>query len=198
MKRALIIFVKNAIKGKVKTRLAATVGDDIAFDTYQQLLSHTARVTNGISVQKIVYYSDYIEHKDGWNEEVYIKKIQIGNALGERMQNAIEHAFLIGNEHVAIIGSDNFEITTEIIEKAFQQLDFNDAVVGPALDGGYYLLALNAIQKELFQHIEWSSAKVLDQTLQVCKQLGLKTAKLQVRSDIDTEVDLKRFLAIKN
>ena len=193
MKQVLLVFVKNAVKGKVKTRLAATVGDDVAFEIYNRLLLHTALSTNPVSAHKIVFYSDFIDAKDIWNNELYQKQIQNGNDLGERMANAFEYAFKNGSEKVDIIGSDCFEITTEFIEGAFKQLDHSDVVIGPALDGGYYLLALKSNNKALFQHIQWSTDQVLSQTMEVCRQMGLKVAQLQLLSDIDNESDLKRI-----
>lgn len=181
------------MKGKVKTRLAATVGDDVAFEIYHRLLLHTELSTNPVSSHKIVFYSDFIDTNDIWNNEVYQKQVQNGKDLGERMANAFEYAFTNGNEKVAIIGSDCFEITTEIIEAAFKQLDHMDVVIGPALDGGYYLLAIKSNNKALFQHIQWSTDQVLSQTMEVCHQMGLKVAQLQVLSDIDNENDLKRI-----
>ncbi|TDG34832.1 glycosyltransferase [Pedobacter changchengzhani] len=193
MKQVVLIFVKNAVKGKVKTRLAATLGNNVAFNVYLDLLKHTEKCTHLLNVKKIVYYSDFIESEDIWTEDVYEKQLQNGADLGERMQNAFEYAFANEHEHVAIIGSDCFEITPEIIEDAFKQLAYCDVVVGPALDGGYYLLALKTAHKALFQNIKWSTDQVLNQTLHLCHKMGLKTIELQTLSDIDNEHDLKRI-----
>ena len=193
MKRALLIFVKNAVKGNVKTRLAATLGDETALAIYQDLLQHTANSTQLLLIRKIVCYTDYVENEDVFSNEKYEKQIQTGDDLGERMQNAFEDAFANDNDQVAIIGSDCFEITTIIIANAFKQLDDCDVVVGPALDGGYYLLALKSDQKALFQNIQWSMNKVLNQTLAICQEKGLKVVQLQALSDIDNENDLKRI-----
>lgn len=193
MKQALLIFVKNAVKGKVKTRIAATLGDETALAIYQHLLRHTVRNTQIPSLRKFVYYAEYLEYEDIFSNEQYEKQIQIGDDLGARMQAAFTHAFLNGNERVAIIGSDCLEITTEIIENAFEQLDHNDVVIGPALDGGYYLLATKTIHSGLFENINWSTDQVLAQTLNICRRHELSVAQLQVLSDIDTEEDLKRL-----
>lgn len=193
MKQTLIIFVKNAVKGKVKTRLAATVGDDVAFTIYKNLLSHTESCTRFLTTDKIVFYSDYTEVEDVWGQEIYQKKTQKGSNLGERMQHAFEYAFANGSESVAIIGSDCFEINAPLIEDAFAKLQCNDVILGPALDGGYYLLAMKAYAKPLFRNIEWSTNKVLNQTLDLCHELGLKTTLIQELSDIDNEDDLKRM-----
>ncbi|MBC7417235.1 MAG: TIGR04282 family arsenosugar biosynthesis glycosyltransferase [Pedobacter sp.] len=193
MKHSLLIFVKNAVKGKVKTRLAATLGDHEALAIYQRLLVYTEKCAHSLLAKTIVFYSDYLEVKDTWNDSIYKKQIQTGNDLGERMKNAFEYAFENGSERVVIIGSDCFEITSEIIESAFLQLEHFDVVIGPALDGGYYLLALKAPCENLFQNIEWSTDMVLSQTMHVCQKLGLKTTTLQELSDIDNESDLIRM-----
>ncbi|MDZ4838369.1 MAG: TIGR04282 family arsenosugar biosynthesis glycosyltransferase [Bacteroidota bacterium] len=193
MKQALLIFVKNAVKGNVKTRLAATMGSDAAYNIYQLLLTHTERCSRALLVNKIVFYADYLEVEDIWSNDLYQKQIQVGTDLGERMHNAFKYAFASGNERVAIIGSDCFEINDEIIESAFALLDDNDVVLGPALDGGYYLLALKSSCQDLFVNIDWSTDKVLTQTMQVCQKLGFNAAQLQVLSDIDDESDLIRM-----
>lgn len=192
MKQALLMFVKNIAEGKVKTRLAATIGHAAALSVYRHLLVHTEKCTYNLLANKIVFYSDHPEVDDIWSEAFYHKQIQAGHDLGERMQNAFEYAFTQGNDRVAIIGSDCFELSSEIMETAFKKLDHYDVVLGPALDGGYYLLALKSLHKEIFQNIEWSTDRVLTQTLQACRQLGLSTIKLQPLSDIDNETDLKR------
>lgn len=192
MKKELLIFVKNPVEGKVKTRLAATVGNTIALDVYNQLMVHTEKCTRATAFHKTVYYGDVITTNDIWRDELYDKNVQQGHDLGERMYNAFDKAFANGMQQVAIIGSDCFEITTEIIEDAFKRLEYNDVVLGPALDGGYYLLAMKVNHPSLFENISWSTNQVLSQTLVQCKKLGLKIAQLPILSDIDTEDDLKR------
>lgn len=192
MRQALLIFVKNAVESKVKTRLAATLGNTVALKVYRQLLEHTKKCTKLLSADKIIFYSDYFEDDDSWNNDVYHKEVQKGNNLGERMENAFEYAFEQGNDQVAIIGSDCFEISSEIIENAFAQLEHCDVVLGPALDGGYYLLGTKSLYRELFCDISWSTNQVLKQTIKGCTKLGLKITTLKELSDIDNEADLKR------
>jgi rSAM/selenodomain-associated transferase 1 len=192
MKQALLIFVKNPIKGKVKTRLAANIGDISALEIYVKLLKHTQKCTHLLNADKTVFYSDFIENDERWSSDVYYKKVQKGNSLGERMENAFEYAFSQGSERVVIIGSDCFEISSEIIDNAFAQLEHCDVVLGPAFDGGYYLLGTKSLIKELFWDISWSTDQVLIQTLTKCATLGLKTITLEELSDIDNEADLER------
>ena len=201
MKKALLIFAKNPVYGKVKTRLALSIGDDMALAVYQQLLLHTTSVTNDLPVEKIVFYSYAIEQEDIWNNEVYKKHVQSGHDLGERMQNAFDYAFQEGNGEVVIIGTDCLELTSAIIMNAFAGLRNNDVVIGPASDGGYYLLAMKQMRSQLFHNINWSTDKVLKQTLAICKNENLLVYQLQELSDIDNENDLdeslKQMLQIK-
>lgn len=194
MKQALLIFTKNLIHGQVKTRLAATIGNDMALTVYSHLLQHTASVTNYLPVEKIVFYSDNIEQRDAWSNEVYKKQVQSGNDLGDKMLNAFVYAFGQGNNAVAIIGTDCLQITSAIIMNAFAYLHNHDVVIGPANDGGYYLLAIKQMHHQLFQNIRWSSDEVLKQTLAICNQQNLSVYQLPELSDIDTENDLTEDL----
>jgi uncharacterized protein len=194
MKKAVLIFAKNPVYGQVKTRLGATIGNDMALTVYQHLLRHTASITDDVSVEKIVFYSNTIEEQDIWNNKVYNKQKQSGNDLGERMQNAFAYAFHEGNKEVIIIGTDCMELTSAIIMEAFTRLKNNDVVIGPARDGGYYLLALKKIHYQLFHNIHWSTNQVLKQTLAVCKNENLLVSQLQELSDIDNEKDLGETL----
>ena len=201
MKQALLIFTKNLICGQVKTRLAATIGNDMALTVYQHLLHHTASVNNYLPVDKIVFYSSTLEEQDLWNNEVYKKQLQLGNDLGERMQNAFSYAFEQGNKEVAIIGTDSLDLTSAIIMNAFAYLKKHDVVIGPASDGGYYLLAMKQMNQQLFKNINWSTDQVLKQTLANCENQNLIVYQLPKLPDIDTENDSceeqKQMLQIK-
>lgn len=191
MKQTLLIFTKNAIYGQVKTRLAATVGNDIALQIYQQLLRYTAVVTNDIPVEKIVFYATNITNQDVWDNKVYKKHMQLGNDLGERMQSALNYAFEHGSTEVIIIGSDCFEITADIIKNAFDSLKNYEIVIGPATDGGYYLLGMKQPTPQFFKQINWSTNEVLATTIGICNSLNFSFYLMPELSDIDTEEDLK-------
>lgn len=191
MKQALLIFAKNSVSGHVKTRIAATMGNEAALTVYQSLLSHTNEVTNYLPVDKTIFYSNAIEAQDLWDNRIYKKQIQSGSDLGSRMLHAFKHSFKEGNEAVAIIGTDCFEITSGIIMNAFAGLITHDIVIGPATDGGYYLLAMKQIHGELFKDIRWSTSEVLKNTLAICTHLSLSVYLLPQLSDVDTEADLK-------
>ncbi len=193
MKKTLLIFTKNVLYGQVKTRLAATVGNKKALAVYQQLLGYTAAITNDLSVEKIVFYSTYLDNKDVFNNNDYGKKVQFGNDLGERMQDAFNYAFEQGSTDVVIIGSDCFEITADIISNAFNCLKNHEVVIGPAMDGGYYLLAMKKLHAKLFKQINWSTNEVLATTCSICKAHNLSVYLLPELSDIDTAEDLKKY-----
>ena len=190
-KPLLIIFVKNPVLGKVKTRLAATVGDEVALAIYFQLLKKTHEVTALLPVDKAVYYSDSIDPDDLWSDGGYDRMVQSGDNLGERMKNAFDGSFKKGYQKVCIIGSDCLEITPGIINKAFAALENHDAVIGPARDGGYYLLGMKQMTPTLFENKKWSTDKILAATVADFKQLGLSYMELPVLKDVDDEKDLE-------
>jgi len=188
-KEVLIIFAKNPVLGKVKTRLGATIGNEKALAVYKELLAYTYSVTHKINVDRIVFYADHIAENDVWNNE-YQKAKQHGNDLGERMMNAFSDVFQRGYSKAVIIGTDCPMVTEEIITEAFKQLDRNDMVIGPASDGGYYLAALKTLHAELFQNIAWSTNIVLQKTIAICAEKRLTYYILPELTDIDDENDL--------
>ncbi|MEO5892325.1 MAG: TIGR04282 family arsenosugar biosynthesis glycosyltransferase [Ferruginibacter sp.] len=193
MKEALIIFAKNPEMGKVKTRLAATIGNEAALAVYHQLLLHTVSATEYLPVDKFVFYSDFIQEEDVWTTEYYLKELQQGIDLGERMKNAFASIFQKGYEKIAIIGTDCPGVNAGIIMNAFAYLQYNDVAIGPAEDGGYYLLAMNKLHPEIFEGIRWSSGEVLKATISKCDALQLKHYLFPVLNDIDEEKDLQTF-----
>ncbi len=191
-KNALIIFVKNVIPGQVKTRLAATLGNDVAMDIYQQLLKNVNNKIQSLDAGKIVFYSEFVED-DIWDSSIFKKDIQQGNDLGERMENAFKVSLAAGYKKAVIIGSDCPGIDETILNEAFEKLTGFDVIIGPARDGGYYLLGMKEMYSVLFQDIEWSTDKVLQQTLSVCSRNRLTYFQLPELSDIDEEKDLRYF-----
>ena len=186
----LMIFVKNLIPGMVKTRLAKDIGIDTALDVYQELVHHTHKVTKKIEVDKAVYYSEYVEIEDIWDNGDYNLTSQKGMTLGEKMSNAFDEAF-DSHKKVVIIGSDCYDLTSKLIQTAFELLEENDLVVGPAKDGGYYLLGMSEFFPQLFQGKEYSTDSVLQELLDEANELDLSVHKLPILSDVDTIEDLK-------
>lgn len=188
-KEALIIFVRKPERGKVKTRLAAAIGEGAALAVYEQLLQHTHAVCSSLTCDKYVFYVNAVEEVDRWSQG-YHKLIQANTDLGGRMRTAFALLFQKGYHRICIIGSDCFELTVTVINHAFSLLQSNDVVIGPAKDGGYYLLGMQGDLKEVFDAIEWSTEKVLDQTKRKAVQRGYSYALLPVLTDVDTVDDV--------
>lgn len=193
MKNALIIFTKNPEAGKVKTRLAATIGNDAALAVYVQLLSHTVSITDELPSDKFVFYSSHIMQEDIWDNKHFFKQLQSGHDLGERMKNAFTDIFQQDYNKIVIIGTDCPHLNPEIILNAFAYLDLHDVVIGPAEDGGYYLLGMKQLHPQLFENISWSTDAVLTETQITCDDLQLDYYLLPTLKDIDEEKDLVHF-----
>lgn len=186
--QALLIFIKNPELGKVKTRLAETVGAARALQIYEALLGHTRRVALEVPATRYLYYSSFVDQGDHWASADFSKAVQLPGDLGSRMNSAFEQV-LTQHAKAVIIGSDCASLTAAIVQEAFQALDAHDFVIGPAEDGGYYLLGMRAPAPWIFQDVDWSTEAVLDQTLRKI-QAYQKTCRLLTRlSDIDYEED---------
>ncbi|MFL2570469.1 MAG: TIGR04282 family arsenosugar biosynthesis glycosyltransferase [Parvicellaceae bacterium] len=185
----LIIFTRNPQLGKIKTRLAKSVGDNNALKVYLHLLEHTAFISSNLSVDKHIYYDSYIENNDIFPDQ-YHKNVQQGEDLGIRMYNAFKDVFGQWAEKVVIIGSDCFELTSDIIDAAFDKLNSHEAVIGPAKDGGYYLFGMNLLKKEYFINKKWGTENVLLDTLLDFKSLGVDYFLLPALNDVDYKEDL--------
>ena len=191
MKQLLIVFIKNPILGKVKTRLAASLGDQKALRVYKKLLDHTLRITGNLEYDKIVYYSDFVPEQDEWLSAGFKQGLQIGQDLGQKMENAFEEGFRTGYSRILIIGSDCFELTSYHISKAFDNLENSNVVLGPATDGGYYLLGMTELFENVFENKKWSTDSVLRDTIKNLTDSNIKFNLLEQLNDIDTESDLQ-------
>lgn len=194
-KSALIIFTRNPKLGMCKTRLAKTIGDEAALNIYKHLLSHTAAISANVKADKYVFYSETIKKDDLWNTDVFRKKLQYGNDLGTRMENAFTELFQLDYEKIIIIGSDVLDLTTNDIDDAFQKLNTHDFVLGPAKDGGYYLLGMNTLHTSLFKNKDWGTSTVLKDTLDDIQNSNFNL--LEERNDIDTFDDIKPYQELK-
>lgn len=190
MERAIIIFVRNPEAGKVKTRLAATVGNEAALFIYKKLLTHTLEITETMAADKFIFYADEVATNDIWQRPGFFKSKQASGDLGHRMCSAFIEVLSKGYHSVCIIGSDCYELSTVIIEQAFDLLRVNDVVIGPAKDGGYYLLGMKELYPKLFEEKIWSTGTVYDDTVSTIHQSGLAYKSLETLTDIDEEKDL--------
>jgi len=189
---AIIIFIKNAEKGKVKTRLASTMGDDKALQIYKALLGHTRKTVLSIPAERLLYYSSYINFDDEWPESKFHKYLQPDGALGERMAYAFQKAFKLF-QHVIIVGSDCPTLSKKILVEAFDQLRHHSFVIGPAQDGGYYLLGMREFTPSVFENMKWSTESVLSDTIKAINKTGGSYHLLPELSDVDYEADWEKW-----
>jgi len=187
-KKALIIFAKNPVPGKVKTRLAADIGNEMAFEIYLKLLYRSYANTKNIICDKFLFLSD--RKDEDLFDENFIQYLQKGNGLGEKMKNAFNEILKNGYGKIIIIGTDCPELDENILSDAFEKLNENDFVIGPANDGGYYLLGLKSKADYLFEEIEWSTEKVLKQTIDKIESEHKSYFLLKELIDIDDNSDL--------
>jgi rSAM/selenodomain-associated transferase 1 len=191
-KNHLCIFVKNPELGKVKTRLAKSINDKKALEVYKYLLQLTKKVVDQLNCDVTIWYANQPAKNDIWDD--YRKSAQIEGDLGMRMHHAILESKKRSFENTCIIGSDCPGLTSEIINSAFDNLSASDVVIGPATDGGYYLIGMKKSHKTLFESINWSTSSVLSSTIEIANMLGLSYYLLPELSDIDTIDDLNRLL----
>ena len=188
-KNLLIVFVKNILLGKVKTRLAKTIGDQNAFEVYKYLVEITERETNKLENCDVhIYFSDVIIESKWLGKS---KFVQAGDDLGQRMKNAFENGFENKYTHIIGIGSDLPDLNARIISQAFDHLEQSETVFGPAEDGGYYLLGMNKLYHCIFENKAWSTENLLNSTQLELNELGIKIVLLPTLNDIDTLEDLK-------
>ncbi|MCK5441855.1 MAG: TIGR04282 family arsenosugar biosynthesis glycosyltransferase [Maribacter sp.] len=191
----LLIFTRNPVLGKCKTRLAATIGDRTALNIYKFLIVHTQELTKNVSAHKRVYYSEEIWNNDVWDNTIFDKRLQEGIDLGERMANAFLKGFEDGFKNIIIIGSDMYDLSKSDLDEAFLLLQKNDFVLGPAEDGGYYLLGMRNFKKTLFQNKDWGKENVFKNTMDDLKKD--KVHLLKTKNDIDVYDDIKNVDAFK-
>ena len=187
---ALLIFTRNPELGKVKTRLAKTIGNQKALQVYKDLLQHTMEQTQDLDCDKYVFYDTDIIEDDIWNPKYYHKKVQAQGDLGQKMQAAFDLLFDLGYQKCIVIGSDLFDLKMTIINKAFATLEKTETVLGPAEDGGYYLLGLKQKNKAVFQNKAWGTATVFEATMNDLDPK--KVHLLETLNDIDTIEDLEK------
>jgi uncharacterized protein len=188
----VIIFTKNPVLGECKTRLASTLGDKVALSIYEQLLDYTISFCKKLPFPKKVYYASKIPELDRWSIAGFYKDKQVEGDLGDRMQAAFEKEFNDGAKSVVIIGTDCAQINETDVQEAFKLLFLHDVVIGPADDGGYYLLGMNYLIPELFLGKSWSTEKLMGETIDALHQNEIDYVLLPEKSDIDYEADLAK------
>jgi hypothetical protein len=193
MKQAIIVFQKFPEPGKVKTRLASSIGAEKATRIYTYLLAYTHDLLKSTSSDILVFHEGPIDQKD-YPEENYTFYPQEGVDLGEKMYNAFTRASEDGFKKVLIIGTDCHELKYGHLEEAFNALEDHDLILGPAFDGGYYLIGLRKADRRLFENIQWSTSTVFSKTMERAEEAKLKTYLLEKLNDIDEYQDLNDSL----
>lgn len=195
--RCVLVFTKPAVPGRVKTRLIGHLSAAQAAALHRAMVEDlVAALRGGRFSLRLVWALRAGEQVPGdWLRGDIESRVQRGRDLGERMLHALVEA---GREfsQVAVVGSDHPGLGSERVEAAFHRLEEGaDVVVGPAEDGGYYLLAMRSecVSAALFDAIEWSSEQVLAQTLERCRKQSLGVSLLDVERDVDTADDLRRL-----
>jgi len=193
--RCLLFFIKNPEKGNVKTRLASAVGDKTAVKLYKRfLLEMLFTLNRGTFIFYLCYSPESpLRSLKDWLGDHYLFMPQTGEDLGERMKNGFAEAISMNFKRVVLIGSDIPDLSLEFIEEAFTSLQEKDAVIGPSLDGGYYLIGFKkeTFSPRVFEGIRWSTGSVFEKTLEVLEREGLTVHTLQPLRDIDTVGDLR-------
>ena len=193
----LIVFGKFPEEGKVKTRLAKSIGDTKATEVYKRLMDYTLTVLSKVDCDVCLFY-DGQETVPEWNEKVNQFEFQVGNDLGERMIAAFDKGFAEGYERIVLIGSDCAELREDLIEEAFEALEYNEVTIGPAEDGGYYLIGTNQRLPVLFTDIEWSMDEVFETTFHRIRWANVGAEFLEKLSDVDEFVDAQRVSWLKD
>ncbi len=191
--QSILLFIKAPQIGKVKTRLAATIGDAKALKIYRKLVER--QITSLPKETDLTVYfapNDAAIEIANWLGNDFKLQPQCNGELGERLDSGISETFSKGSEKVICIGGDCPKLNNSHIQAAFSALDSVDVVFGPTDDGGYYLIGLNAPKTELFQNIPWSASNTLKASIAVTEALGLKHAMLETLYDIDDQSSLQR------
>ena len=194
---ALMVFLRYPEKDRVKTRLAATMGASKACEFYRESAKFVADSVRGSRTWETFFFYDPEERRRetvewlGGDGRFFFA--QSGESLGERMSRAFGECFSMGFENVAVVGTDCVLLTRDDVETAFGLLSGNrfDAVVGPARDGGYYLLGLCGPTDAVFADIEWSSGRVLGETERRLREGGVRYALMRELADMDEEKDIR-------
>ncbi len=192
----LLILLKAPILGTVKTRLAADTGPDTALSIYRRLLDQVVMTLSPLSAVEL-HFTPATEGQllSPWLKPGWSLHPQSEGNLGDRMLHAFSQAFATGAKRVVMIGTDCPSVKLADIRRALTVLVDHDLVLGPATDGGYWLIGLNRLHPELFNDINWSTSAVLSETLACAKRLRLSHQLLRPLSDVDTKADWDAYLS---
>ena len=190
--QALVIMLKNPIPGTVKTRLAKDIGDAAALKVYEKLLQRVLEVTTNLETDVFLFYSDTINRADIFPKARYKKYTQCSGDLGIRMDYAFSIPFKNEYKQVVMMGADCYELTQNHIESAFSALAQHDFVIGPAMDGGYYLIGMKKWHRWVLQDKTWSTSELLSETIKDITAHQQTYVLLEQLSDIDVLEDAQK------
>jgi hypothetical protein len=195
---ALIIFVRLPVPGKVKSRLAESLGAQAAAALYRECAENLFRECSLIAsgLQVFIFYCDRQDKAavERWAGQGFRFSPQRGRSLGRRLENALGEVFGSGAARAVVMASDVPDLSAGLINDAINSLDDYNIVVGSSCDGGYYLLGLRNLHRELFRGISWSTDRVLSQTLDAAGRLGMSVKMMPQLRDIDTVEDLREWM----
>ncbi|MCG8615138.1 MAG: TIGR04282 family arsenosugar biosynthesis glycosyltransferase [Desulfobacterales bacterium] len=202
-KDILIIFLRAPEPGRVKTRLARDVGDQRALSLYKQFAAAVLAAADAWQagdpsspkgIRLFYYPENKIQLMHAWlgHDRIYLP--QTGEDLGGRMANAMATSFGAGADRCVLVGTDIPEIKAHHLDRAFNRLDAADVVLGPSLDGGYWLIGASrhSFSPLMFEHIDWGTETVFSATTDRCREIGLSWEALSPLRDVDTLDDLKK------
>ena len=195
--RCLLFFVKNPERGKVKSRLAAAIGVDPAVCLYKNMVAQMlSTLKEGTFPLYICFFPKNVQKPiKNWLGEEYRYIPQNGKDLGERMRNGFIDGFSMGHKRVVLIGSDIPGLKIKYVNEAFTSLKKMDAVIGPAYDGGYYLIGFKnkTFFAQVFEGMTWGTKNVFDETMKRLKRFRRAVHTLPYQRDIDTAEDLRNL-----
>lgn len=194
-KKHLIIFSRYPQPGKTKTRLIPALGIEGAANLQRQMteftLSKVKKIQESAAISfEIRFAGGDLQLMQNWLGTELNYQLQGEGDLGKRMENSFLNAFNKGAQQVVIIGIDCPDVNAEVLAQAFEKISNCDLLLGPAVDGGYYLIGLKRAITELFINIDWGTSKVLQQTVDIAQQLSLSVGYLPTLADVDRPEDL--------
>jgi len=196
-RQTILVFLRAPEKGRVKTRLARDIGEEKALALYKEFVGFTLSAVKNSGMDHWICF--YPEDKPGllsnWLGKDHMYMPQTGDDLGQRMENSLARAFDQGAEKVVLVGTDIPDIRAEHFVQAFDLLSHRDVVLGPSLDGGYWLIGFQRqrFYPALFHRMNWGTDIVCKETIQKCESAGLSLGILPALQDIDTLADLLAF-----
>ena len=193
---ALLIFARAPLPGETKTRLIPALGAEEAAELYRCFLLDAFTQARTVLAESVVFAAapEHVPMLSALREEISLPAevmVQSGRDLGERMLNAFRKVFHLGYRSAVIVGTDVPSLPWQRVAEALSLAPERDVVLGPCLDGGYYLVGMHAVIPRLFEEVTWGTRTVLVDTLRRARRLKLKVSLLEPWYDVDTPHDVE-------